>query len=76
MIVCKSLKEARAVDGVVHIEVLPEDAGAIAYQFGDELPDHCKSDAELGLQPQPDRISELLALNDRQWKKLLDFART
>lgn len=36
---CKSLEEAQAVDGVVHIE-----AGAkiIAYTKADALPNHCK----------------------------------
>ena len=73
MIICESLKEARAVDGVVHIEVLPEGAGAIAYQFGDELPDRCRVDPNA---PQPrTREQQLNDLTDVQFQKLMDLAK-
>ncbi len=68
MIECKSIEEARKVKGVVHIEV---GSPVRAYVSGDDLPAHCKSDSERGVEPVPEqseieqlkaRIAELEAL--------------
>jgi hypothetical protein len=39
---CKTIEEAQSVPGVIHIEGGPP---YIAYVQGDELPDHCKTEA-------------------------------
>ena len=56
MVKCKSIEEARRVEGVIHIE-----AGAVvrAYVMGDELPAHCK------VAPAPDAPSETEQLKAR-----------
>lgn len=44
MKICQTPEEAQTVPGVVHIEVDGE--RVIAYEAGDKLPDHCKSDEQ------------------------------
>ena len=61
MIECKSLEEALAVPGVIHIE---SGAKVIAYVAGDELPDYCKTDAEKGIVAAPE-VDKLAALEAR-----------
>lgn len=42
MVVCDTVEEALKVPQVVHIEAGQD--MVIAYQVGDELPDHCKAE--------------------------------
>jgi len=58
MIICKTLDEARKVDGVIHIE---SGAVIIAYQVIDELPDHCKTPDAAAEPSEIEQLKERIA---------------
>ena len=65
MIECKTIEEAMAVEGVVHIE---SGEVVIAYQAGDKLPAHCIVDEVA--QEQPSEIEVLKARIDALERKV------
>ena len=79
----KSIEEALAVSGVIHIE--SGNGFAIAYQRGDEIPQHCKPHSEdfgkndIATQDDSDEsIEEMVveesALQDKTiWKRIVSW---